>query len=252
MDKDQELPEALRPIIIEREVVPEVMIKTQREMDAFLLKHNDKLVVAIFTQNWNESKVTIYDNILKELENEALAETHFCRVVAEDAPELCEAYRVSLVPTIVLIRFNKIVDSILGTRMRDVVGKITTHAAKKTPGAYPDPDKVAEAAYVKKHDIDTRIDQLINKSKVMVFIKGTPAEPKCGFSRAIVALLDETGIPYSSFDILTDEEVRQTLKVTANWQTYPQLYVNGQLIGGLDIVKELKHSGDLISTLNGS
>lgn len=74
----------------------------------------------------------------------------------------------------------------------------------------------------------------------MLFMKGNPSEPKCGFSRQVVALLNDESIQFGTFDILNDEEVRQGLKQFSNWPTYPQLYVNGALIGGLDILKEMK------------
>jgi Grx4 family monothiol glutaredoxin len=85
-----------------------------------------------------------------------------------------------------------------------------------------------------------RLKKLINASPVMLFMKGCPTEPKCGFSRQIIALLNEEKIQYGTFDILNDNEVRQGLKTFSNWPTYPQLYVNGTLIGGLDILKEMK------------
>ena len=66
----------------------------------------------------------------------------------------------------------------------------------------------------------------------MLFMKGTPAEPRCKFSRATCDLLEENGIKYASFDILQDEEVRQGLKAFSNWPTYPQFYANGALVGG--------------------
>jgi len=71
----------------------------------------------------------------------------------------------------------------------------------------------------------------------MVFMKGTPQENRCGFSRQMVTILNELGVEYSSFNILADQEVRQALKTYSNWPTYPQLYANGELVGGLDIVK---------------
>ncbi|XP_078421025.1 glutaredoxin 3 isoform X2 [Cetorhinus maximus] len=99
--------------------------------------------------------------------------------------------------------------------------------------------------------LEHRLKALINKSKVILFMKGNRALAKCGFSRTIVGLLNETGVEYETFDILEDEEVRQGLKTFSNWPTYPQLYVNGELIGGLDIVKELEKSGELLSILKG-
>jgi len=71
----------------------------------------------------------------------------------------------------------------------------------------------------------------------MLFMKGSPTEPKCGFSKKITALLNTNNVEYQSFDILQDEEVRQTLKTFSNWPTYPQLYIKGELIGGIDIVQ---------------
>jgi len=91
--------------------------------------------------------------------------------------------------------------------------------------------------------------KLINQAPVMLFMKGVPSQPKCGFSKKIVAILDEEKIKFDSFDILTDEDVRQGLKTFSNWPTFPQLYVKGELIGGLDIVQELKESGELQNTL---
>lgn len=91
----------------------------------------------------------------------------------------------------------------------------------------------AEAAFVES------LRALINSAPVLLFMKGSPQEPKCGFSKKTVALLREHQIAFSSFDILSDEQVRQGLKKLSNWPTYPQLYVKGSLIGGLDILTEM-------------
>ncbi|KAL1997668.1 hypothetical protein VTN02DRAFT_1146 [Thermoascus thermophilus] len=72
----------------------------------------------------------------------------------------------------------------------------------------------------------------------MLFMKGTPSAPQCGFSRQLVAILREHGVKYGFFNILADEDVRQGLKEFADWPTFPQLWVKGELVGGLDIVKE--------------
>ncbi|KAJ8902296.1 hypothetical protein NDN08_006703 [Rhodosorus marinus] len=96
---------------------------------------------------------------------------------------------------------------------------------------------------------DDQLRKLINREKVMLFMKGNPQAPQCGFSSRIVNLLDENGIKYGSFDILSDDDVRQGLKKFSNWPTYPQLYSKGELIGGLDIVKELQEMGELKSEL---
>jgi len=241
----------MEPIVIERVVKPEEIIKTTFDLDKFLERNTEKLIVIIFMQEWNESKTTIHDHILEHITNEDLEETLFGRVIADLCPELSHENKIDVVPTIIFFRRKKEIDRIMGARMRDVIAKIHFHAGKKAPEDYPNPIKVAEAEFVKKQDKQMRITELVKRSKVMLFMKGNPDEPKCGFSRAIVGLLNETGVAYDTFDILTDEEVRQGLKDYSNWQTYPQLYVNASLIGGLDIVKELNESGDLIETLNG-
>lgn len=98
--------------------------------------------------------------------------------------------------------------------------------------------------------IENRLKQLINSSPVMLFMKGTPDAPRCGFSSKVLNALKEEGLEFGSFDILTDEEVRQGLKTFSNWPTFPQLYYKGELIGGCDIVLELRNNGELKDTLS--
>lgn len=100
--------------------------------------------------------------------------------------------------------------------------------------------------------MDDKLKQLINRHRIMLFMKGIPSSPKCGFSRQIVDILDSYSLSYDAFNILEDEEVRQGLKVYSDWPTYPQLYVDGDLVGGLDIVEEMVESGDLEELLKGT
>ena len=94
-----------------------------------------------------------------------------------------------------------------------------------------------------------RLTKLVNRSNIMLFMKGLPSGPECGFSRTIVGILDETGEPYDAFNILEDDEVRQGLKEFSDWPTFPQLYVKGELLGGLDIIIELKETEELADML---
>ncbi|KAJ9565874.1 hypothetical protein OSB04_001840 [Centaurea solstitialis] len=98
--------------------------------------------------------------------------------------------------------------------------------------------------------LEERLKKLVNSTPVLLFMKGTPEAPQCGFSSKVVNALKEEGIKFGSFDILTDEEVRQGLKKFSNWPTFPQLYYKGELIGGCDIILELKSNGELASTLS--
>ena len=90
-----------------------------------------------------------------------------------------------------------------------------------------------------------RIEQTIAKDRVMLFMKGSPQMPQCGFSAAVVGVLKEIGAPFGSHNILADPELREGLKEYSSWPTYPQLYVDGKLVGGADIVRELHARGEL-------
>lgn len=79
----------------------------------------------------------------------------------------------------------------------------------------------------------------------MIFMKGDRNAPRCGFSKQLIQIMNEAAVTYETFDILSDEEVRQGLKTYSDWPTYPQVYVNGELQGGLDIIKEMNTSGEL-------
>jgi Grx4 family monothiol glutaredoxin len=79
----------------------------------------------------------------------------------------------------------------------------------------------------------------------MLFMKGNPKDPCCGFSRKVVDVLNAEGVKFGSFDVLSDDAVRQGLKEFSNWPTFPQLYVQGELLGGCDIVSEMHQSGEL-------
>jgi monothiol glutaredoxin len=94
-------------------------------------------------------------------------------------------------------------------------------------------------------ELRKRISDTIAKGRVMLFMKGNPAMPQCGFSAAVVSVLKETGVPFESFNILADQEIREGLKEYSSWPTFPQLYVDGKLIGGADIVRDLHARGEL-------
>uniref|UniRef100_A0A7S4B5H6 Glutaredoxin domain-containing protein n=2 Tax=Chrysotila carterae TaxID=13221 RepID=A0A7S4B5H6_CHRCT len=96
-----------------------------------------------------------------------------------------------------------------------------------------------------KQSLHARLSALTRRSPVMLFMKGSADAPRCGFSRQIVEILQEEKIQFETFDILTDEEVRQGLKEFSNWPTFPQLYADGKLLGGLDIVREMREEGEL-------
>lgn len=94
-----------------------------------------------------------------------------------------------------------------------------------------------------------RIRQDISANDVVLYMKGTSAFPQCGFSAAVVHVLDNLGVPFKDVDVLSDPELRQGIKDFTNWPTLPQLYIKGEFIGGCDIVREMYATGDLQSLL---
>jgi monothiol glutaredoxin len=98
-------------------------------------------------------------------------------------------------------------------------------------------------------DLVARIKQDLADNAIMLYMKGSPAAPHCGFSNMVVQILAQLGVDYGSADILSDPELRQTLKDFSDWPTFPQLYVQGELIGGCDIVREMFASGELADLL---
>jgi monothiol glutaredoxin len=89
------------------------------------------------------------------------------------------------------------------------------------------------------------IKAAVQSNDVLLFMKGTPAAPQCGFSMQVVRLLDHLGVGYASVDVLDDAAIRQGVKDFSNWPTIPQLYVKGEFVGGCDIVREMFESGEL-------
>ena len=94
-------------------------------------------------------------------------------------------------------------------------------------------------------EVKAKIDQLVKENKIMVFMKGSKLMPQCGFSNNVVQILNTFGVPYETFDVLADPEIRQGIKDYSEWATIPQIYINGEFIGGSDIAIELYQSGEL-------
>jgi monothiol glutaredoxin len=98
-------------------------------------------------------------------------------------------------------------------------------------------------------EIFERIRQDIAKNDIVLYMKGTAVFPQCGFSAAVVQVLDSLGLPFKDIDVLADPPLRQGIKDFANWPTLPQLYIKGEFIGGCDIVREMYASGELQALL---
>jgi Grx4 family monothiol glutaredoxin len=195
----------------------------------------------------------------------------FLALNAEEVPEVSEEYDVTAVPYIVLQKDGKTLETVSGSdaaKVRAAVEKYAgagsgdskaslppaqtvtrpaqsngadTSLASYAPSAQ-DPKTAPEytanepQAGESKEELMKRLAELVKAAPVMLFMKGTPSAPQCGFSRQTVSVLREKGVRYGFFNILADDEVRQGLKEYADWPTFPQLWVDGELVGGLDIV----------------
>jgi Grx4 family monothiol glutaredoxin len=193
----------------------------------------------------------------------------FLALEAEELADVSEEYRVTQVPCLVFQRDNKVLDMIMGTNTDVVNAAIDKHlgqpaladasqaslpprqqvtrppASTENRSALPDnglsgsnttnPSR-EDTSEETKEELNNRLSQLVKAASVMLFMKGTPSAPQCGFSRQTVAILREHGVKYGFFNILADDGVRQGLKEFSEWPTFPQVYVDGEFVGGLDIV----------------
>lgn len=202
----------------------------------------------------------------------------FLALNAEEIPDVSEQYDVTSVPFVVLQKDGKTLETVSGAdaaRTRAAVEKYAGAGSGEARSSLPPAQTVTRppvtngvngdagskdlAGYApsaseqgtapsytadageqetNKEELFTRLKELVKAAPVMLFMKGTPSAPQCGFSRQTVAVLREKNIRYGFFNILADDEVRQGLKEYADWPTFPQLWVDGELVGGLDIVKE--------------
>lgn len=223
----------------------------------------------------------------------ASAALSFLALDAEELPEVAEQYDVSAVPFIVLQRDGKVLETVSGSDASKVRAAVEKYAGAGSGAPKTDlpptqnvtkpPQSTADepngtnnlAAYApsasdpktapeyssgeqetSKEELNQRLGELVKAAPVMLFMKGTPSSPQCGFSRQTVGLLREKGIRYGFFNILADDEVRQGLKEYSDWPTFPQLYVEGELVGGLDIVSVTRecwefYDADLITGSRG-
>ena len=90
-----------------------------------------------------------------------------------------------------------------------------------------------------------RVDEMLQKNKVLLFVKGTKSFPQCGFSNAVINIFKEIGAPFETVNVLADGEVRDGMKEYSSWPTFPQVYVGGEFVGGCDIVREMHAKGEL-------
>ncbi|XP_057815539.1 monothiol glutaredoxin-S17 [Cryptomeria japonica] len=237
-------------------------LQSKAELDVILSQ--GKPVILHFWAEWCEASKQM-DQVFYHLCTDT-PYANFLRVEAEQQPEISEAYSVSAVPFFVFFKDGKVVDTLEGANPSELANKVAKVSGSIDIAETDSPASLGMSAsstvietvkqiyklpQTAKTDIESgdavksKLQQLMNSKPVMLFMKGTPEEPRCGFSRKVVDVLKSEGVEYGSFDILSDEQVREGLKAFSNWPTFPQLYCKGELLGGCDITLELHESGEL-------
>ncbi|KAL6246581.1 glutaredoxin [Rhinocladiella similis] len=201
------------------------------------------------------------------------ADVSFLSINAEDLADISESYDVTAVPFLVLQKGGETLQTVSGIDPAKVRAAVEKYAGagtaagrngippplQATPQQQPqtngagatkdlssyapkDQDPQTAPAYSSNQEsqdeLNDRLGKLVKAAPVMLFMKGTPSAPQCGFSRQLVSILRENQVKYGFFNILADNDVREGLKAFSDWPTFPQLYTNGELVGGLDIVRE--------------
>ncbi|KAI3642781.1 hypothetical protein MP228_012336 [Amoeboaphelidium protococcarum] len=206
-----------------------------------------QIILAMFHAEWaDESKLMM--EVLRVSEEKYPGRVKALVIDAEEAEDLTLQFGVELVPTVVIGKINA---SGSLTKIDSVVGYSPQQLHQSVEKALLSVGPVAEQSGIPTGAelLTDKLKRLTSQSKVVLFMKGNPDVPKCGFSRTMISLLN-SNLPQdykshlSTFDILEDEQVRQGLKEYSSWPTYPQLYVNGEFVGGLDICKEMIENGE--------
>lgn len=209
-----------------------------------LIADKKKLFVVHFWASW-ANQCAPMDEAIKVLADEVDCGTAtFVRIEAEEAPDIAMEYDVAAVPTCIFFRAGEILDRVEGAKAADMSKMVRNLVAQKV--TVPSQQASTETTkQIVEEPIEHKLKRLINASACMLFMKGDPTTPKCGFSRQTIEILNGIDAEFGTFDILKDETVRQELKTYSNWPTYPQIYIKGELIGGLDIIKEMMESNEL-------
>ncbi|CAA7399084.1 unnamed protein product [Spirodela intermedia] len=221
-------------------------VRSKEELDGVL--GGGGSVVLHFWASWCEASKQM-DQVFSHLSAD-FPSARFLRVEAEEQPEISECYSVSAVPFFVFCKDGKVVDKLEGANPPSLAEKISKVVGPKNrgePGGGEDgaPPSEGPASHHPSDSLKNRLQQLVDSHPVFLFMKGTPDQPKCGFSRKVVDILKDEGVDFGSFDILTDNDVREGIKKFSNWPTFPQLFCKGELLGGCDIAVAMHESGEL-------
>ena len=235
-----------------------IEIESEQQFTELTKADPSKLIALYFHTPWagpcktmNQVFKTLADS--KESDNSII----FLSINADELPEISEIFEVSAVPYFILIRNQTILKELSGADPKEFIQALNQFSNNTNSTTTSNNDNVqasinsttantnsnnttSNAPEVEESEeaLNERLNKLTKAAPIMLFMKGSPSSPQCGFSRQLVAILREHQVRFGFFDILKDDSVRQGLKKFSDWPTFPQLYINGEFQGGLDIIKE--------------
>ncbi|KAH9063615.1 glutaredoxin [Lactarius vividus] len=225
-------------------------VESSEQFQSLLSADLDRVSLLYFWAPWAEpckQMTEVVDELARKYPK--LLSLH---IEAETHSEISESFDIESVPTFILLRGHTLLDRIKGADASALTKAIAKHISSAggngvatPPLSQTDKPPATGTTTETPEELERRLRGLMAQSKVVLFMKGSPDVPRCGFSRKICGLLHDQKIVFSHFDILTDESVRQGLKKLNDWPTFPQLIVKGELVGGLDIVQEMADNGEL-------
>nr|CDS30693.1 glutaredoxin 3 [Hymenolepis microstoma] len=212
--------------------MPALEPKSLEELRGFIDESEQTTLIYLHAKWADECKqiTEVFQTLAKEDANNNI---RFAMVDAEDVQQFCNERKVNSVPTVLFLKNGKEMTRVQGANAAELTKTVSSLRSTSVPA----------------YSLNDRLKALINQAPIMLFMKGTPEGAQCKFSRAMLEILSKYNVKFGSFNILDDDTVREGLKAYSNWPTYPQLYVNGELIGGVDIVKEMDEANELASAL---
>lgn len=215
-------------------------------LDLARTKAGNKLVVLFFYMPWMKSCRVLKEVVLALSRSVGKKHSTFLQINIEGNRDIVSLLGITQVPAFFLVRKGVVIKALSGVDPREFLAayhecvdnsNCNDHDLDEDSQDIKSDDTLQEPEDFYSEDTES-LDKLVNAAPVMVFIKGSPSDPKCGFSRQMVNILRSHQIRFGFFDILKDKITRQQLKDYSDWPTFPQLYINGEFEGGLDIVKE--------------
>lgn len=224
---------------------------TSKDQFSELTSIQDKLIALYFHTAWASPCIQINKVISTLAESPEYSSVTFLVINADSFPEISDLFDVTAVPYFVLVKNGTILKELAGADPKEFVNALNqfTEQSQSDPApVQPQQTQQTQQAQTQTpvvvpteetpEQLKARLEKLTTAAPIMLFMKGTPSAPQCGFSRQMVAILREHQVRFGFFDILKDDSVRQGLKAFSDWPTFPQLYIGGVFQGGLDIIKE--------------